>query len=383
MALAASLVVALSTIVSFGVASAGAAGNSPTTTTPKQPAKTAAPKKNVVTFGTQTASATKVDGRASYAFAGTPGGEVSDHVAVRNFSLQPITLSLKGTDLVNTAQGAISAVPVYEQSKDLGTWIHLPPADQTVRLKARQTLIVPFTVQVPKNATPGDHFAAVTATLQGSAVSKTGEHIKLLQTTGTRVFLRVSGPLHPHLSVTHLQIHYDGPLSPAAKGQATVTYTVTNDGNVGLGGRQTVYMHGMFGTKASAVKVPQLQLLLPGYAVKETETVKGIIPEILETAHVSIAALYIAGTQDPPAGPFKASHGFSAIPWITLGILVVILATLIYRWRRRRRIRKGKGKDAPKDPAGSGEATAQPVESEPAESAPAGSEPASTEVPSS
>jgi hypothetical protein len=335
LALAALLLAALWTVLPLGAVPAVAAGNAPTTTTMKPPAKTDAPEKNVVTFGTQTASATQVDGRGSYAFAATPGGEVTDHVAVRNFSLQPITLTLKGTDLLNTAQGAIAAVPVDERSKDLGAWIHLPAADRTVHLNARQTLIVPFAVQVPTNATPGDHFAAVTATLQGSALSKTGEHIRLLQTTGTRVFLRVSGALRPDLSITHLQIHYKGSLSPAAKGQATVTYTVDNDGNVGLGGRQTVYLKGMFGTTATAVKVPPVPLLLPGYSVKETETVKGIIPEFHETAHVSVAALYIAGTQDPPSGPFEASQGFSAVPWIVLGILVVILATLTYRWRRR------------------------------------------------
>lgn len=323
----------------------------------------------MVTFGTQTASATKPDSRASYSFGSTPGGKIADHVAVRNYSAQRVTLSLKGTDLGNSANGAITAVPVNEPSKDLGTWITLPATDRTVTLAPRQTLIVPFTIRVPKNATPGDHFAAVTATLTGSALSKSGQKIRLLQTTGTRVFLRVSGPLHPHLSITHFKVHYKGPLSPVAKGRATITYTVSNDGNVGMGGRQNLYVKGMFGTKAKAFKVPELQLLLPGDSFTETATVKEIVPEVHESAHVTITSLYIAGTQNPPSGPFQASSGFWAIPWIILAIIVVLLliaAALLYRWRRRRRIRRGKVKGAP---GGSGGEEAHGVDTrEPQES---------------
>lgn len=359
-------------VLPIGAPSANAAGSSPTTTTPTKPAATGTARRNVVTFGTQTASKGKPDGRASFRFGATPGGQLNDHVAVRNYSAQPLTLLIQGTDLGNSASGAITGTPVDQPSKDLGAWIRVPAGDRTLHLAARQTVIVPFSVDVPKNATPGDHFAAVTATLHGSAVSKSGQKIDLLQTTGTRIFLRVSGPLRPHLAITNLKVHYDGPLSPVAEGKATVTYTVRNDGNVGLGGRQTVYLKGLFGTRASAAKVPQVPLLLPGNSVKETVTVKGIFPEIHETAHVTVAVLYIAGTQDPPAGPFRASHGFAAVPWIVLAIIVILLATLIYRWWRRRP-RGGKAEGSPNDPA-------TPREVKPA---PVGPKPASEEVSSS
>jgi hypothetical protein len=293
-------------------------------------------KKNVVTFGTQTATATKPDSRGIYTFASTPGGRVEDHVAIINYSAQTATFLLRGTDAVNTPQGGFAARPINEPSHDVGTWIALPSNDLSVTLPPRTTLIVPFLLEVPANATPGDHIGVITASLESSVISKSGQRVHLLQTVGSRVFLRVSGPLHPLLAVTGLAIHYNGTLDPIGTGKANVTYTVTNTGNVALGGRQSVYVSGLFGTKSSASHVPQLQLLLPGNSVKQTVQVSGIYPELHETAHVSIQPLVIAGTAEPSSGPFRASTSFWAVPWLLIAI-VVALILLGFGWVRLRR----------------------------------------------
>ncbi len=164
--------------------------------------------KNVVTFGTQTASATKPDGRGIYSFGATPGGRIEDHVAVINYSNQTATFLLRGTDAVNTPQGGFAALPVNERSTGLGTWIALPSSDLSVKLPPRSDIIVPFLVEVPKTATPGDHVGVITATLESLIVSKSGQRVQLLQTIGTRIFLRVSGPLHPAFTVENLRVNY-------------------------------------------------------------------------------------------------------------------------------------------------------------------------------
>jgi Bacterial protein of unknown function (DUF916) len=316
-------------------------------------ASSAAPgaNKNVVTFGTQTASATKPDGRGYYSFGATPGGQVLDHVAVINYSNQTITVSLRPADAVNTPQGGFAALPVNVPSKDIGTWIALPASDLTVTLPARSDEIVPFLIEVPKNASPGDHVGAVTATLQSFIVSKTGQRVRLLQTTGTRIFLRVSGPLHPGLAVENLKVRYTGTADPFGTGQAEVTYTVRNPGNVALGGRQTVSITGLFGSKHVAVRVPEVQLLLPGFSVKQAVRITGITPEIHETAHVSISPLYIPGSVQPPSGPYTASASFWAIPWTLIAIVVVLAALIWFLIRRRRRLnRPDTGTDRPVPP---------------------------------
>jgi len=312
--------------------------------------------KNVVTFGTQTASATKPDGRGIYLFGATPGGRIEDHVAILNYSDQTATFLIRGTDAVNTPQGGFAALPIYERSHDLGAWIAVPRSDLSVTLRPRSDLIIPFLVEVPADATRGDHIGVITATLESSVISKSGQRLHLLQTVGTRIFLRVSGPLHPSLTITGLAVHDQGTLDPIGSGKAQVTYTVSNTGNVALGGLQTVYVSGLFGGRSTADPLPKIQLLLPGFSLKETAEVRGIFPEIQETAHVSVRPLYIEGSVAPPSGPFQASLSFLDIPWTLAAIIIVAIILLVLGWlRRRRRRRRRLARDAtagPQKPGG-------------------------------
>jgi Bacterial protein of unknown function (DUF916) len=311
-----------------------------------------AANKAVVTFGTQTATATKPDGRGYYSFAATPGAQVLDHVAVINYSNKTVTLTLRAADAINTPQGGFAVIPINERSKDIGTWIALPASDLSVTIPPRSNLIVPFLVEVPKNASPGDHIGAITATLASFVVSKSGQRVRLLQTTGTRVFLRVSGPLHPGFAVQNLKINYTGTANPAGTGQAVLTYTVRNIGNVALGGRQTVYITGLFGTKRTAVHVAEVQLLLPGNSVNESVRISGILPEFRDTGHVSISPLYVPGSVQPASGPYTATVSFWAIPWTLLAIVVILILVIWLLIRRRRRgKRPDKGPGRPAGPA--------------------------------
>ncbi|MGA2530742.1 MAG: hypothetical protein ABSG36_16495 [Acidimicrobiales bacterium] len=305
-------------------------------------AKTRPAKNNVVTFGTQTSSAKEPDGRGIYLFGSTPGGRLEDHVAIINYSDQTATFLIRGTDAVNTPQGGFAALPINEPSHDLGAWIYLPRSDLRVTLRPRSDLIVPFLIEVPKDAMPGDHVGVITATLVSSVVSKSGQRLRLLQTIGTRIFLRVSGALHPALTVTVLAVSNQGTLDPIGTDKAKITYSVSNTGNVDLGGLQTVYVSGLFGSRSTAVHLPEIQLLLPGFSVKKTVEIGDIFPEIHETAHVSIRPLYIAGSVARLSSPFQGSGSFWAIPWTLIAIIIVAIVLVVVWFVRRRRVRRAR-----------------------------------------
>jgi cbb3-type cytochrome oxidase subunit 3 len=157
-----------------------------------------------------------------------------------------------------------------------------------------------------------------------------------------------------------MSVDYQGPLDPIHAGKATVTYTVSNTGNTALGGLQAVYVSGLFGSRSTAALLPKIQLLVPGYSVKETVEVKGVFPEVRETAHVSVRPLYITGSVGPASGLFQASLSFWAIPWTLIAIIVVVILLVVgwIYWRRRRRQARD-AQAAPQKPGGQDSAVKQ------------------------
>ena len=75
----------------------------------------------------------------------------------------------------------------------------------TITLEARQQATMPITVKVPITARPGDHAGAVLASSQAEGTGPDGKVITLDRRTGSRVYIRVAGPLTPELTVEKLR----------------------------------------------------------------------------------------------------------------------------------------------------------------------------------
>jgi len=332
---------------------ASAFGATSPTTTPQAGAKD-------VTFGIQPATGTKPDGRGYFDFGATPASQLVDHVAVQNFSYKPLTLAVSATDAANTAEGNFALKGQTAPSRDVGTWITIDPAQQTVTVPPRSYVIVPFLLKVPKGANPGDHAGGILATLESRVTSPSGQNLKLLQNVGTRVFVRVSGPLHPGFTVQNLQASYAGTANPAGKGTVTFTFVVHNTGNVALGGKQTIWVSGLF-SSTYVHALPQIQLLLPGSTIKEAVKIGGVFPQVRMTAHVSISPLVIPGSVEPPSGPYTGSVSFWAIPWTLFAIIAATIGGAVLWFLRRRR------RNPPERPTGpDGDRPAAGTEDEPA-----------------
>lgn len=291
-------------------------------------------------FGLGPSSATKIDNRPYFAWGSTPGAAFADYAAVVNFGTQPVTLQVFATNAVSLAHGGTGFLP---QGRILGgpaSWItlHLPGGSSTVHLGPKSQVIVPITVSIPKNAPPGDHVGAIVASLTSSAVAKNHAKVHLIQQVASRTVIRVSGPIHPQLSVDSLSVEYNDPLNPASSSTATLRFTVRNTGNVLLGGKESVAVHGLFGGSASVTNAAQIPIMLPGGSTTEIVKVHGVYPELLMHGDVTIKPLVVAGQDDPGLRTYSASVTFWAIPWIPVAILIVIVLLIVLLiWRRRRR----------------------------------------------
>lgn len=118
------------------------------------------------------------------------------------------------SDALTTPSGGIDLLTADKKPSDVGSWF--TTKSTTLTLKSQQSTTVPFTLTVPADATPGDHYGGVVTSLVTETQGKT---VRLDHRLGSRLYLRVNGPLTPALTVGGLHATYRGTLDPAGQWQ--------------------------------------------------------------------------------------------------------------------------------------------------------------------
>jgi len=283
--------------------------------------------------------------RPYFTFDLEPGAVIRDSVTVWNESDQDLTFRLAAEDATTSANGAFSLAPSDRAPTDVGSWIVLDLAE--VAVPARGGVAVPFTLTVPRDALPGDHAGGVVAGLRSEGTADGGQKVQIENRVGTRAYLRVLGPTSASLAVEGLQVSYSGAgLSPLGRGDAEVTYTVRNTGNVRLRSRLDVRLAGPLGFTLGTDRPEAVTELLPGAAVTRTSRFADVPPAIRVSAEVTATPELPPASTTPPPAPVSAGAAVWAVPWGLLLLLVGAVAALI-AWRRRRRV----SRPAPSGPA--------------------------------
>ncbi|OLT10596.1 hypothetical protein BJF78_28565 [Pseudonocardia sp. CNS-139] len=189
------------------------------------PGRPAPAQDGTVTWAVQPADTEGPDGRVSFRYELDPGGVVADNVIVTNYSEVDVDFRLYASDGVTTPSGAFDLLPGSRPPVDAGSWVTL--AETSVRLGPRQARIVPFTVTVPPNATPGDHPAGIVAAVGDTAGAT---DVTVERRVGARVHLRVGGELAPRLDVSALDVGYGGGWRPDAPAVSTWRSTWSTPG---------------------------------------------------------------------------------------------------------------------------------------------------------
>jgi len=306
-------------------------------------------------FGAGPASAAKLDGRPYFTYDATPGGSIEDHIAIINFAQHMQTLNVYAVDAVSGTNGAFTYAPRAAARRQVGGWLTVGARGQNqITIAPRATVILPVFLHLPANASPGDHAGAVIVSLTGLVKAKGKKQlVKFEQRIATRVIIRVSGPLHPRLTIENLHASYSGHLNPFASGLVTVTYTVRNTGNALLGATQQVSVHGLFGSSAHAAPLRGVPLLLPGGSYQVRTRVPGVFPEVWVTATVRLGPHGLRGDVNPGIHVTTASVTVLTVPWILLAVVIALLIFIIARnWRRLVRTPKPGRAGAKRTPQG-------------------------------
>jgi hypothetical protein len=274
------------------------------------------------------------------------GSSIADHVEIVNRSSQSAAFSVYATDATGTSpQGALLLLGSSQKSTDIGAWASFPGGAKQLStvIPGKTAIIEAFTINVPRQATPGDHTGAMVAAVGVSRRNAAGEMVMENYRIAVPLELRVPGPLHAGIQVQSISTGFSDPLNPFGTGSATVSYTMTNTGNVRQSATPTVDVTGLFGQKAT-VHPPKLPTILPGDSVRVTVNLPGLFPDGPMTAHVDAAAGWPTGTiplaQAAPAATGSAS--LFAFPWSLLGLILLLAAIGVgiwfyFRWRGRLR----------------------------------------------
>ena len=155
-----------------------------------------------------------------------PGDNVSDNVEVINGSDVSKNILIYSTDSITSSGGAFACAQAVDPIKSVGGWIQL--SQKTVTVAPNSKTIVPFNINIPKNAEPGEQDGCIvlqeekTPTLQGG--------ISLSFRTAIRVAILVNGDIVKNLSAAGLNISFNDLrliLSPEVKNTGNVSIDTT------------------------------------------------------------------------------------------------------------------------------------------------------------
>ncbi|RSM70094.1 hypothetical protein DMB66_09915 [Actinoplanes sp. ATCC 53533] len=297
-------------------------------------AATAEPAKPTLTWSVQPADQRGPDGRRWAEHTLDPGRAVTDRLAVRNFSDRAAVFSLKAADGYLTDKGRFNMLPSDQKSVDGGSWIEV---QEKVTVGANETKVVPFTVTVPGDATPGDHPAGIAAT-----VTSTGGTVAVESRVGFRVLLRVSGTVTAALVVDDLSATYRQSWNPFAAGSLRIRYRTTNDGNVAVTGTGRATTGELLGLADHEARTG-IEEMLPGGGREVDTRVGGVwgLGPLRTTVEVS-PSVRGGGPAAGATRPASATVTVWALPWAQLALAAVLGALVtafrVHIVRRRRRL---------------------------------------------
>jgi hypothetical protein len=270
----------------------------------------------------------------NFSFVAGAGTTIDDTVRITNLGSEPLELDLYAADVVLTEGGGIDMAAAGARPTAVGAWIDLP-AD-TVTVPVGEGVDVPFELTVPEGTAAGDRTGGIVTSLSVESTDDVGRPVVSEMRLVSRVQVRVPGPVDASLGVSDLTFDHHGSASPVASGSATVTYTVTNTGNVRAGAEQVVRLRGLFGMTGREAVLDDIPELLPGASVDVEVAIGGVWPAVRTTASVELRARIGAvgdGEGQLQASTTTTSTSAMTFPWPQ--VIVAAVVAVAWWWKRR------------------------------------------------
>ena len=272
--------------------------------------------------------------RSRFSYQVEPGQTLQDEYLVENTGTTVQAVTVYATDAFNADDGSFALLEGAATPADAGTWIAFDNGTNRIQVTldpgARQVL--PFTVTVPADATPGDHAGGVIV----SALSPAGQ-VTVDRRVGIRLYVRVKGPLQPGLTISSIESSYQPSVNPFS-GETTLKMSLTNNGNVSLSADTVSQVRGLFGIPLSGLVDQEISEMLPGSSRTVSIVIPGVGAWVYLNPHVSLAATVDEDALAAGVLPTGARNSdLFVVPWAFLLLVLVGGGTwLIVRFSRKR-----------------------------------------------
>ncbi|MBD3943204.1 hypothetical protein IF188_16035 [Microbacterium sp. NEAU-LLC] len=291
------------------------------------------------TWSLSPASAEGPDARISLRHVIDPGGSAPDFVSLTNFSPHPASFDVYASDGIVTDDGDFDLLPPGEPPVDGGSWISVGTVEGgfvadgvlTIELQPGASVVVPVTVSVPENATPGDHPAGIVAQYKPAA----GGSVQFASRVGVRAHLRVAGDVVAALEPTVVSSSYEPSWNPFAPGRLRVEYRLDNVGNVRLGAEAAARATGPFGLAPVRASTTTREVLP---AQTSTSTIElAVWPTVVSLGAVAVTPSAVGDDDVPVLTPSSADFTAWTMPWAQLALLALAAGVVVaIVWTRRR-----------------------------------------------
>ena len=192
-----------------------------------------------------------------------PGDELVDEALVINEGDLPVRLQIYVAEAMTAINGGTAFGHRNEISSGVTGWVSLDVGE--VSLQPGETQIVPFTISVPADASPGDHIIGLVAeaspTANETGTGATAEEpqfaVQVVNRVGVAVVIDVAGDRIAELAITDLRMR-----EQQDEG-AVFEVAVHNQGNVMLRGEGSLVIADLEGTELGSIPL-HMDTVLPG-----------------------------------------------------------------------------------------------------------------------